>query len=110
MTTPQQDAIQEAAESLLSNLDAYVPSSTVHYAVQEARRALRTLIRENATRPIVTEDYNRYLSIEKGYNPYEDAGKTTTTQRSSRAKPEQHAGWTFRSDTLLDPGMPPMED
>lgn len=34
------------AQGLLDTLDALVPSSTAHYAVEDARKALETLIRE----------------------------------------------------------------
>lgn len=44
-----QAQIVEDAGNLLDTLDVCVPSSTVHYAVEETRRALTTLIREAHT-------------------------------------------------------------
>lgn len=44
--TLDQASIVEKAGDVLDALDAVVPDSTVHYAVEEARRALRVLIRE----------------------------------------------------------------
>lgn len=41
--------IREDADALLSLLDEVVPHTTIHYAVEGARRALRTLSREADT-------------------------------------------------------------
>jgi hypothetical protein len=43
--TAQQTNVKEQAEELLRILDNVVPSSTAHYAVEDARRTLRTLAR-----------------------------------------------------------------
>jgi hypothetical protein len=42
-STAQQQAIRDAAEALTRLLDEVVPSNVAHYAVEDARRALRTL-------------------------------------------------------------------
>jgi hypothetical protein len=45
VTTAGQNAIRQSATNLLEVLDNMVPDSTVHYAVEDARRALRVLQR-----------------------------------------------------------------
>lgn len=46
---PQQAQIADRAQDLLDMLDRLVPRTTVHYAVEQARSALHTLIREAHT-------------------------------------------------------------
>jgi hypothetical protein len=46
---PQQARIAEDAEDLLYVLEKLVPPTTVHYAVEDARKALATLLREAHT-------------------------------------------------------------
>jgi hypothetical protein len=52
--TEEQRRIQEAAENLLVRLNTMVPESTAHFAVEDARKALRVLAFQAAT--IVTND------------------------------------------------------
>lgn len=54
--TEQQWQIHDAAERLLAVLADVVPRTTAHYAVEQARRAVRTLRDENQRRPVVTKD------------------------------------------------------
>jgi hypothetical protein len=52
--TAEQQRIQQLADNLLATLDAVVPANVVHYAVEDARRALRTIsrtVRTIHTRP-----------------------------------------------------------
>ena len=52
--TAEQQRIQQLADNLLATLDAVVPGNVVHYAVEDARRALRTIsrtVRTIRTRP-----------------------------------------------------------
>lgn len=42
---PQQAEIAEKAEELLATLERLVPRTTIHYAVDEAKVSLRTLVR-----------------------------------------------------------------
>jgi hypothetical protein len=46
--------LAKGAEALLAEIDLLVPSSTAHYAVEEARQALATLIREASKSSIQT--------------------------------------------------------
>ncbi|MEU7570302.1 hypothetical protein [Micromonospora sp. NPDC049240] len=52
--SPEQTRIYEAAEDLTELLRQVVPDSTIHYAVEEARRALRVLSKKADT--ILTND------------------------------------------------------
>lgn len=47
--TVDQARIVEKADDLLDALAEAVPSTTIHYAVEEARQALKTLIRVSHT-------------------------------------------------------------
>jgi hypothetical protein len=47
--TDEQRRIQHLVHNLLSTLDAVVPASTIHYAVEGARRALAELDRKAGT-------------------------------------------------------------
>jgi hypothetical protein len=48
------DRITKEAETLLASLNSLVPDSTVHYAVEQAKRALSTLVREVEKNPLHT--------------------------------------------------------
>lgn len=54
MTSPESQSIASAARDLLSLLDEVIPSTTAHYAVEDARLALTRLARE-ADKGIVTQ-------------------------------------------------------
>ncbi|SRR6266704_6122607 len=43
--TAEQQRIQQLADNLLATLDAVVPASVLHYAVEDARHTLRTISR-----------------------------------------------------------------
>jgi hypothetical protein len=52
--TAEQQRIQQLADNLLATLDTVVPGNVVHYAVEDARRALHTIsrtVRTIHTRP-----------------------------------------------------------
>lgn len=57
--TDDNRAIADAASELLDLLAAAVPDSTIHYAVEDARKALRTLHGYAATGSIRTVDNPR---------------------------------------------------
>lgn len=46
---PQQAEIAEQAQDLLDTLEKLVPRTTVHYAVEDARKALANLLRQAHT-------------------------------------------------------------
>ena len=50
------EQIAEATADLMALLDDVVPRTTVHYAVEEARRALRVLNRFSSSGSILTKD------------------------------------------------------
>lgn len=73
--SPEQVKIYEQAEDLIELLRQVVPDSTIHWAVEDARRALRDLSREagkiltHDRRPPVEGDDEGYMPAERQLLP-----------------------------------------
>lgn len=95
--TTDQTAIHDAAQRLLAVLDATVPNTTVHYAVEDARTDAKRLVR--LASGVVTNDVKRRMASASLCDQCREAEAEEWGMCGSCIHDAERSGWTPGSGT-----------